>query len=108
MSVEDKINELYEKVDSIYDEDGIPIRFKKIDYLESTGTQYIDTGIIPKYNQKYDLKISIRRYENQIIFGSRSSGNYQTSYNQIYLNANSDGGNKWMFFGNKSKLFIKC
>ena len=32
--------------------------YKKVEYIESTGTQYIDTGYIPKANTKLELTLS--------------------------------------------------
>lgn len=64
-------------------------KYTPVKYLESTGTQYIDTGVVPYKNQKYDIKFSmVEINKNQVIFGSRSSGDYSNSKNQIYLNVN--------------------
>ena len=32
--------------------------YKEVEYIESTGTQYIDTGYIPKTNTKLELTLS--------------------------------------------------
>ena len=37
--------------------DGLPAGYKRLDYIESTGTQYIDTGIFP--NGRYTVKFSV-------------------------------------------------
>lgn len=31
---------------------GLPSEYQEVEYLESTGTQYIDTGVIPNEKQK--------------------------------------------------------
>lgn len=49
-SVEQKLNELY---DIAYDDNGIPIKYTKLVYLESTGTQYINTGISVNINNSH-------------------------------------------------------
>ncbi len=36
---------------------GLPKEYQKVEYIESTGTQYIDTGYIPSVNTKYYLKL---------------------------------------------------
>lgn len=73
-----------------------PLGYKRVEYLESTGTQYIDTGIKPTISQKYEIKYSVSDITtNQVIFGTRTSGIFQTSTNQIYLNIND---NKKRFF----------
>ena len=69
---------------------GIPSRYQEVEYIESTRTQYIDTGLIPKVTFKYKIKYSLNSIENQTLFGSRTSGTYNTSRNQIYFNANSN------------------
>ena len=68
---------------------GIPSRYQEVEYIESTGTQYIDTGLIPKETFKYKIKYSLNAFGNQVLFGSRTSGAYNTSRNQIYFNSAS-------------------
>lgn len=64
---------------------------KKVEYLESTGTQYIDTGVIPQNTQDYDLKYSLNNItDNMVVLGSRSSGTYSSSLNQVYINFNKN------------------
>lgn len=69
---------------------GMPSRYQEVEYIESTRTQYIDTGLIPKVTFKYKIKYSLNSIENQTLFGSRTSGTYNTSRNQIYFNVNSN------------------
>lgn len=67
----------------------VPLGYKRVEYLESTGTQYIDTGIKPTISQKYEIKYSFTDIEtNQVLFGTRTSGGYDSSKNQIYMNLN--------------------
>ena len=44
-----------------------------VDYIESTGTQYIDTGIIPNSNTKVEVKFMATTTNNTGIFGARES-----------------------------------
>lgn len=76
----------------------LPDGYTILEYIESTGTQYIDTGVIPKSTDCISINciISEDRF-NKVMFGSRTSGNYMTSKNQIYLNENSSQFS--MFFG---------
>ena len=46
---------------------GLPIGFQEVEYLESTGTQYIDTGFIPTGNTGIDMRF--------LITGRGSGGN---------------------------------
>ena len=36
----------------------VPKEYQKVEYIESTGTQYIDTGYVPKTNTKLELDLS--------------------------------------------------
>ena len=49
--------------DDNLDED---ISYKEVEYIESTGTQYIDTGYIPKTNTKLELTLSFSGEFSQI------------------------------------------
>jgi len=41
----------------------LPAEYQQVEYIESTGTQYIDTGWIPTVNAKIDLDIELRENE---------------------------------------------
>lgn len=41
-------------------EESLPIGFTRLNYIQSTGTQYIDTGIIPTVNTSAKLKINVQ------------------------------------------------
>ncbi len=65
----------------------LPSEYQEVEYIESTGTQYINVGYIPKIDDVYKLKFSFTRITgNQVVFGSRTSGTYLDSLNQVYLN----------------------
>ena len=68
-------------------QDSIPLpnEYQKVNYIESDGNQYINTGVVPNSQQKYRLKYNVSDViTNEVIFGSRTSGTYSTSTNQIY------------------------
>ena len=46
----------------------LPKEYQQVEYIESTGTQYIDTGIIPKATMKVNLEVS------QLAFTNKSAG----------------------------------
>lgn len=74
----------------------LPIGYTKLKYIESSGEQYIDTDIIPNINHNFSIKYELTTLiPNSIIFGTRSSGTYLTSRNQIYFNIHSEGVNKY-------------
>ena len=37
----------------------LPSEFQEVEYIESTGTQYIDTGVIPTINTSMDIELAI-------------------------------------------------
>lgn len=53
----------------------LPSEYKEVDYIESTGTQYIDLGIDASRNTKAELEIKDIPITNSKIFGSRTSAN---------------------------------
>ena len=68
----------------------IPEEYQEVKYIESTGTQYIDTGLVPSVNHSFSIKFSVGYLGNCVAFGSRTSGNYASSLNQIYLNVTNN------------------
>lgn len=74
-----------------------PLGYKRVEYLESTGTQYIDTGFYANQDTKiivdYIVK-SIQTSNNGFIFGSRISNQNQNlsftfDYNVMYIGRGS-------------------
>lgn len=52
---------------------GLPAGFQRTEYLESTGTQYIDTGIPLSNENTVKTKIRILKVNNSFFYGSRKS-----------------------------------
>jgi hypothetical protein len=52
---------------------GLPEEYQELEYIQSNGTQYIDTGMKLKQNSGVELKVSNITYGNTKLFGSRSS-----------------------------------
>lgn len=67
----------------------IPDEYQEVTYIQSTGTQYIDTGIIPTSSSKAEVKYAVNAVGNagSGIFGSADSGSPSTRF-QIYQNSN--------------------
>ena len=72
--------------------------YTPLDYIESTGTQYINTNIMPKYNQKISIGVTGLTNQNLVYIGSRTSGTYETSTNQVYVNTFGANSSGVMFF----------
>ncbi len=71
---------MYQKAEQCYDEDGIPLTYTKLEYLESTGTQYIDTGIVPTKNTTVDMIFRYRNNQGSGINGVRQTSDYITRF----------------------------
>lgn len=71
-------------------EGGLPSGYTRLNYLESTGTQYINMGITPYYVENkqliVDYKILNDFTENVVLFGA-TNGNY---YIQLFANTKFD------------------
>ena len=74
----------------IHIESIIDNRYQRVEYIESTGTQYIDTGVIPTIDTTVECEIA-QHTGDRFIYGSRTSAtasdkhtfNFSTN-NQIY------------------------
>lgn len=88
----------------------LPSAYKRVEYIESTGTQWIDTGIIPNETTEFELMVYSNNEFNtssgfRNIFGSNNSSNgnmlsYQLSTYGTY-SASTGGG---QFQNNKTKV----
>lgn len=75
---------------------GVPVEYQEVEYLESTGTQFINTGYITKTNTRVELIADITygstgstghpNNQGRILFDFRNIG---TGSSQLYLAANS-------------------
>ena len=66
----------------------------EVEYLQSSGTQYIDTGVKPTNNYTFDTKVAATVSNNNCTYwGCRSSGTYSSSNSQCYLNSNTSASN---------------
>ena len=55
----------------------LPIGFQEVEYLESSGTQYIDTGLTGNNNTKIDVLFSKKEEEHtMVVIGRDSTGIY--------------------------------
>ena len=71
----------------------LPKEFQKVTYIESTGTQSIDTGYNVNQNTSFDCVFQLTAVQNdRMLLGARpryiSDGNPGNAYYQIYLNDN--------------------
>lgn len=78
-----------------------PIRLgehRVLEYIQSTGTQYIDTGYKPSYNSRVVVDVSDVPATTSFIFGTRD-GSSSTSPNQLVLYRSSATTIRYDYFG---------
>lgn len=51
----------------------LPSGYTQVEYIESSGTQYIDTGFKPSNNSRVVMDIQASEFNNRWLFGSRTS-----------------------------------
>ena len=72
---------------------GLPEGYTAVDYLQSTGTQWIEMGVAPNQNTKAVLKIKINDFNGMngsSLIGSRTDGNFNDQF-FTYLDISGDG-----------------
>lgn len=85
-------------------ENYLPPGYTALEYIESSGTQYINTGFNPKYNSRIILDISDLT-SLDFIFGSRNTAS-ATSPNQFNIFRNSSTTLRTDYFGTNKSLSI--
>ena len=82
------------EVESVGDKQLLPYGYTQIEYLESTGTQYIDTGVKFNITHSYDLKLNTLSSSSAGIFGARTKVDAGMPNNDnISIFANVSGAN---------------
>lgn len=75
---------------------GLPEGYTAVDYLQSSGTQWIEMGVAPNQNTKAVLKIKINEFTRQgaSLIGSRTDTN---SNDQFFTYLDYIGGGRFLF-----------
>lgn len=75
---------------------GLPSGYTAVDYLQSSGTQWIEMGVAPNQNTKAVLKIKINEFTRQgaSLIGSRTDTN---SSDQFFTYLDYIGGGRFLF-----------
>lgn len=75
---------------------GLPDGYTAVDYLQSSGEQWIETGVAPNQNTKAVLKIKINTFTNRgaSLIGSRTDIN---SDDQFFTYLDDYGGARFLF-----------
>lgn len=66
----------------------LPSGYRQLEYIQSTGNQYVDTGFIPNQDSRIVMDIESLATTTQWIFGARNSGN-QATFSMPILSATS-------------------
>lgn len=77
---------------------GLPDGYTLLEYIQSSGTQYIDTGFKPKYNTRVVMDVQISGTSAQMLFGARDE-NSKTAKNQFLLYRTSATAVRSDYFG---------
>lgn len=84
---------------------GLPNGYKKLDYIETTGTQWIDTGFVPNQDSRFVGEFAFISGDG--IWGTRTattsnnfnmrviSGNYQAGYGATLLGTSVGNDENW-------------
>lgn len=78
----------------------LPNAYQEVEYIESSGTQYIDTGVIPNDYQSIKLNITFELTSTAIVywslFGAFSNGNNSLMWQKrtLYAKTNAKGINQ--------------
>ena len=108
----------YVKVNAIQSDRLLPIQYQQVDYLKSTGTQYINTGYIPSGNDTVKCEFSIDSLTGvqayQAPFGTRNSDGttnnaFAMSFNstKIYPSCGAEKNTDNVFAVNGSKYVVE-
>ena len=75
---------------------GLPSGYTAVNYLQSSGTQWIEMGVAPNQNTKAVLKIKINEFTRQgaSLIGSRTDAN---SNDQFFTYLDYIGGGRFLF-----------
>ena len=82
----------------------LPNGYTQVEYIESSGTQYIDTGFKPSWNSRVVVDVSDIPSGNGMIFGCRNASS-ATAAQQFNIYRNSDGMRS-DYFGTNATLSI--
>lgn len=91
----------------LWERTGLPAEYQEVEYLESTGTQYIDTGIVLNNGCVITLDFLIAESAvNRIAYGWRRKGRYTQAY-QAMVGANASK-TRYIAVGRSSANVPQC
>ena len=82
----------------------LPQGYTEVEYLESTGTQYIDTEVVGNLNTHIYIKFKVLRYDSNGY--SSICGNYNSANNSITLYVGQNNANYVIRFGSYNRQYF--
>ena len=83
------VNKLIYNNNVVWEKERLPVEYQEVEYIESTGTQYIDTGIVLNNGCVITLDFLIAESSvNRTIYGWRRKGTFTDTY-QAYITSNT-------------------
>jgi hypothetical protein len=79
------------------EQSGLPSSYTAVDYLQSTGTQWIEMGVAPNQNTKVVLKIKINKFNGINGFSLIGSRKDVNSNDQFTTYLDEYGGSRFLF-----------
>ena len=79
------------------EQSGLPSSYTAVDYLQSTGTQWIEMGVAPNQNTKVVLKIKINKFNGINGFSLIGSRKDTNSNDQFTTYLDEYGGSRFLF-----------
>ena len=58
---------------------------KFVRYVESTGSQYVDTGVTGRWNTKVEAQVEWLEFKDSSLIGSRTSSSSPNANSRLYL-----------------------
>lgn len=93
--------------DVVWEKERLPVEYQEVEYIESTGTQYIDTGIVLNNGCVITLDFLIAEAStNRTIYGWRRKGRYTNPY-QAMVGANASK-TRYIAVGRASNNVPQC
>ena len=77
----------------------LPDLYQKVEYIESTGTQYIDTGVIPNQDTGFDIIYLTKDNVSNSGYGAVMGAREKSSYNELQLTTYVESGYQTSTFG---------
>lgn len=80
---------------------GLPKEYTQVEYIESTGTQYIDTGFVPNSNTRVVMNVMLVKQTaaSKAIFGARSKSSGKDSGSFTFLSIETGAKTRSDYFG---------